>query len=129
MAVLEAEVPVLHRVFIPNVASTGRHGSAAEGALSAPVSRFAYQVYSAHWNKGVTQDPINIEESARTITDLLLDVPDPSVYKKHDEVEVNGISYVVQGLPVADNQWSDNTMPFPEYDDMFGGTVHIRRVT
>lgn len=129
MAILDATVPVQHRVFIPNVASTGRHGSAAEGELSDPVQRFAYQVYPAHQGGTVTFDPVNIETAARVITDLFMDVDDPSVYKKHDEVQINGIAYVVQGLPVADNQWGDGTQLFSEYDDMFGGLVHIRRVS
>lgn len=129
MAVVEALVPVQHRVFVQNVASTGRHGSAAEGELSAPIQRFALDVYPAHWNRGVTLDPIDIDTAARTVTDMLMDVPDPSVYKKRDEVSINGIAFVVQGLPEITGDWAEGMMPFPQYDDMFGGVVHIRRVT
>jgi hypothetical protein len=76
MGILDPQVSVLHRVFIPNVASTGRHGSAGEGELSDPVQRFAYQIYPAHQGGTVTFDPVDIETSARAITDLFMDVDD-----------------------------------------------------
>lgn len=127
MAVLDAQVPVAHRSFVPNSAP-GRHGSAQEGTLSDPVTRYAYQVYPARWQRPVP-DPINLEDTGRTITNLLMDVPDPSVYKKRDSVLINGLAYEVQGLPEAEGDWGNGTQLFPEYDDMFGGTVLIRRVT
>lgn len=127
MPVVAAEVPVAHRVFVRNVASTGRHGSAQEGTLSDPITRLVYQVYPMHW-RASHADPPDIEDYNRTVTDLLMDVPDPSLYKKRDQVAVNGVSFEVQGLPdMAD--WSNGTQLFSEYDDLFGGTVHLRRVT
>jgi hypothetical protein len=129
MAVLEAQVPVMHRVFVQNTGNTGRHGSAAEGTLSDPIARYALDVYPAHWARGVTLDPVDIDTAARTVIDMLMDVPDPSVYKKRDEVLINGIAFVVQGLPEITGDWAEGMMPLPEYDDMFGGVVHIRRVT
>lgn len=126
MSVLEAQVPVQHRVFIQNVASTGRHGSSQEGELSDPIDRFAYQVYPARWQRPVP-DPINLEDLSRAVVDLVMDVPDPSVYKQRDTVLLNGVSFEVQGLP--DFMGWDALQIFPEYDDMFGGSVLIKRVT
>lgn len=126
MAVLAAEVPVEHRVFIPNT-TPGRHGSAQEGTLSDPIDRLAYQIYPARWQRPVP-DPINLEDIARTVTDLVMDVPDPSMYKKRDVVLVNGIAFEVQGLPDFTG-WGDGLQIMSEYDDMFGGSVLIKRVT
>jgi hypothetical protein len=122
----DAQVPIMHRVFVKNT-TAGRHGSAEEGTLSDPVQRFIIQVYPARWQRP-TPDPINMEDYTRTITNLVMDVPDPKVYKKHDEVLINGTSFVVQGNPDVDANWADGTQIFPEYDSLFGGQVLIRRV-
>jgi hypothetical protein len=127
MSVLEAEVVVQHRVFIENTASTGRHGSSQEGTLSDPIERKVFQIFPARWQRPVP-DPINLEDLDRSITDLLMDVPDPSVYKQRDTVLINGVSFVVQGLPDFQG-WGDGLQIMSEYDDMFGGSVLIRRVT
>lgn len=127
MAVLDAEVPVEHYVFTMNTGS-GRHGSSQEGTLATvPIKRFAYQVYPARWQRPVP-DPINMEDLARSVVDLLMDVPDPTVYKQRDAVHIKGISFVVQGLPDFTG-WGDGLQIMSEYDDMFGGSVLIRRVT
>lgn len=129
MAVWKPQVPVTHRVFVQNTASTGRHGSSTEGTFAEPpTQRYAYQVYPARWQRPVP-DPINIEDAQRTVTNMLMDVPDPSVYKKRDSVIINGISFEVQGLPEMGDNWGNGTQMLPEYDSMFGGQVLIRRVT
>jgi hypothetical protein len=73
-------------------------------------------------------DPISIEYVERTIVDLILEVPDATVYNKLDNVEVNDgtewQTYSVQGQPVS---WSDG-LPWQRYAQIFGGTVHVRRV-
>lgn len=122
MAVLDAEVPVMHRVFVLGT-NTGRHGSAQEGTLSDPIPRFAYQIYAKRWGTPRT-DITTTEIEVGTTTDMLLDVPDATVYKKRDTVEISGVSYEVQGRP---EDWAGDQM-MPDYDDMFGGTVLIRRV-
>lgn len=127
MSVLAAQVPIMHRVFVKNSATTGRHGSAEEGTLSAPVQRLIIQIYPARWQRP-TPDPINMEDYERTITNLVMDVPDPTVYKKRDEVLINGVAFVVQGLPEVDANWGDGLQMLSEYDDLFGGQVLIRRV-
>lgn len=116
----------MHRVFVPNSAPV-RHGQAAEGTLADPVQRFVYQIYPARWQRPVP-DPINIEDLARTETNLLMDVPDSSVYKNQDQVLVKGKAFVVQANPEFES-WGDGMQIMSEYDDMFGGTVLIRRVT
>lgn len=126
MPVLEAEVVVQHRVFVPNTAP-GRHGSSQEGTLSDPIERRAYQVYPARWQRPV-HDPVNMENYDQTVTDLLMDVPDPSVYKARDTVLIKGTSFVVQGQPIFED-WGDGLQIMSEYDDLFGGNVLIRRVT
>lgn len=127
MSVLEAQVPIQHRVFVKNNATTGRHGSSEEGTLSAPVQRKVIQVYPARWQRP-TPDPINMEDYTRTVTNLVMDVPDPTVYKKRDEVLINGVAFVVQGLPDVDANWGNGNQMLPQYDDLFGGQVLIRRV-
>ena len=114
-------------MFIENNGSTGRHGSSQEGTLSDPIDRFAYQVYPARWQRAIP-DPIDLENLDKTITDLLMDVPDPTVYKARDTVQINGVSFVVQGLPDFMG-WGTGLQIMSEYDDMFGGQVLIRRVT
>lgn len=126
MSVLDAEVPVMHRVFIPNTPG-GRHGSATEGTLSDPIERKAFQVYPARWQR-LQPDPINVEDVDHAVTELVMDVPDSSVYKQRDTVEINGTSFVVQGLPDFQG-WGDGLQIMSEYDDMFGGSVLIKRVT
>lgn len=128
MPVMDAQVPVMHRVFHQNPVSTGRHGSASEGTLSDPIQRWAYQVYPARWQRA-TPDPINVEDNDRTVTNMLMDVPDPTVYKKGDSVLVNGFSFEVQGFANMESNWGNGTQMLPEYDDLFGGQVLIRRVT
>lgn len=126
MAVLEAQVPVEHRVFTENPATTGRHGSSQEGTLAEPVTRYAYQIYPANWTTP-RPDPINMENMDNSITNLLMDVPDPSVYHQRDTVLIHGKSFIVQGIPEFDD-WGNGMQIMGEYDDMFGGTVLIRRV-
>lgn len=128
MSVMEAQVPVWHRVFTQNSGSTGRHGSSTEGTLSDPIQRWAYQVYPARWQRPVP-DPIDIEDSNRTVTNMLMDVPDPTLYKKGDSVLVNGFSFEVQGFTNMESDWGNGLQMLPEYDDLFGGQILIRRVT
>lgn len=132
MALWDAQVVVWHRVFMENVVSTGRHGSATEGTLADPVQRKVYQVYAARWQRP-TPDPIDIEDATNTVTNLVMDVPDPKVYHKRDTVLIggtdgtDGVSFVVQGVPEVDANWGNGTQMLPQYDDLFGGQVLIRR--
>ena len=124
MGLLDPQVPVEHRTFVLNTVP-GRHGSATEGTLSDPVTRKIFQVYPVGWLKG---DPINVEDPDRTVTDLVMDVPDSTVYHKRDTVTIHGTSFVVQGLPEFDD-WGNGLSYRTEYDHLFGGTVLLKRVT
>jgi hypothetical protein len=127
MPVLDAEVPVMHRVFVQNTGPQPHHGMSDEGTLSDPIERFIYQVYPARWQRPIP-DPIDLENYDKTISNFIMDVPDSSVYKKRDQVLVNGIAFEVQGQPGLES-WSSGMQIMSEYDDMFGGQVLIRRVT
>lgn len=123
MSVLDAEIPIYHQVFIPPLGGVGRNNP---GSLSDPILRFVYSVAPmASWGS-VRADPIDVDAVARTVQDILIDVPDPSLYKKLDTVVIQGVSYEIQGQP-DQNDWGAN-MPFADYDDMFGAVVHARRV-
>lgn len=126
MALLDAQVPVAHRVFTPNTGTPTRHGQADEGTLSEPIPRLAYQVYPANW-QGLRPDPINWQDFDRTITTLIMDVPDPSVYHVRDTVMIHGKSFLVQGLPEFSDQ-GDGTKMGTGYDRHFGGQVLLKRV-
>jgi hypothetical protein len=95
------------------------------GELSDPIIRMIIGIQQL--NDGRV-DPISIEYVERTIIDLLLEVPDPKLYKKLDNVLVNNgvewLTYEVQNRPVS---WS-NGLPWQRYASIFGGTVHVRRV-
>ena len=125
MAVLEAQIPVEHRSFVPNTVP-GRHGSAQEGSLAEPVTRYVVQVYPANW-QSLRPDPINLESLDRNIVDLIVEVPDPEVYKARDTITIRGKSFVVQGQPEF-SDFGNGYQMMPEYDDMFGGQVLVRRV-
>lgn len=127
MPLLDAQVPVAHRLFVLGTPTEPkRHGQVQEGTLSDPVTRYAYSVYPANWI-GLRPDPINWQDYDETITTLVMNVPDPSVYHVQDTVTIHGKSFVVQGLPeFADN--SDGTKMAPGYDSHFGGQVLIKRV-
>jgi hypothetical protein len=128
MPVLDAEVPVEHRVWVQNSGPQQHHGQASEGTYSEPITRYAYQVYPARWQRP-TPDPINIEDLARTDINLLMDVPDATVYKNQDQVLINGTAFVVQGNPGFED-WGDGMQLMSVYDDLLGGgQVLIRRVT
>jgi hypothetical protein len=125
MPTVTAQVPVAHRVFIPN-SGPGRHGSAQEGTLSDPIDRLAYQVYPARWQRP-TADAMTIEEVASSTVELLMDVPDSGVYKKQDTVLIHGTSFVVQGYPDFES-WGNGLQIMSKYDHLFGGQVLIKRV-
>lgn len=122
MPIFPASVPIQHQVF--SVTGTDAHNNPV-GELAAPVTRYIIGIQQLHDGK---VDPISIEFVERTIVDLILEVPDPKLYKKLDRVLVNNgnewLAYEVQGQPVS---WS-NGLPWQRYAPLFGGTVHVRRV-
>jgi hypothetical protein len=122
MPIFPASIEILHQIF--TVTGTDSHGNPV-GSLSEPITRLIIGIQQLGDGR---VDPISIEYVERTITDLILEVPDPTLYKKLDSVSVyNGVewlAYEVQGKPVS---WSRG-LPWQRYSSIFGGTVHVRLV-
>jgi hypothetical protein len=122
MPVFPATIEIQHQIW--TVTGTDGHGNPI-GSLSDPIIRYIIGIQQLGDGR---VDPISIEYDERTITDLILEVPDPTLYKKLDNVLVNNgdewLAYEVQGKPVS---WSRG-LPFQRYASLFGGTVHVRRV-
>lgn len=123
---MNPEVVVLHRVFVPNSGPQTRHGMTDEGTLSDPITRYAFQFYPARWQRPVP-DPVDTEDYDRSISNMILDTPEPSMYKKRDQIEVDGVAYLVQGRPEAES-WSNGNQLMSQYDSFFGGQILVRRV-
>jgi hypothetical protein len=129
LTVLPAKIPIQHQVWVWQVDSQGKQVLDADGnpvgSLAAPVTRYIIGIQQLHDGR---VDPISVEYVERTITDLILEVPDPTLYKKLDRVLVNTtgetVAYEVQGRPV---NWQIG-LPWQHYSKLFGGTVHVRRV-
>jgi hypothetical protein len=123
MPVFPASIEIQHQSYVVD-GGTDADGNPT-GALAAPVTRFIIGIQQLGDGR---VDPISIEYVERTITDLLLEVPDPTPYKKLDRVLVNNgnesLSYEVQNRFTS---WS-NGLPWQRYASLFGGTVHVRRV-
>lgn len=126
MPVLPATITIQHQVF--TTTGTDEHNNPI-GTLADPVDRSVIGVYQfgADHDHGEV-DPISVEYAARTIIDMVLQVPDPTLYKKWDNVLIfdgdNWIAFEVQGRPV---DWRLG-IPWPRYGGLFGGIVHARRV-
>lgn len=129
VGILPATISFQHRVWTPGAADI--HGNPT-GALGAPINRLAIACYPMHFRNPHT-DPISADYVARTETDILVDVPDASLFKKLDQLIFamelpfatdTGIAFEVQGLPV---NWGLN-MPIQAFGRLFPGVVHGRRV-
>jgi hypothetical protein len=122
MPIFPTDIEIKHQIFM--VTGTDSHGNPV-GSLSDPITRFIIGIQQLGDGR---VDPISVEYVERTIIDLILQVPDPTLYKKLDNVLVfNGeewLAYEVQNRPVS---WS-NGLPWQRYSKVFGGTVHVRRV-
>jgi hypothetical protein len=122
MAIFPASVEIQHQVWTQT--GTDGHNNPI-GTLASPVTRYIIGIQQLQDGR---VDPISLDYVERTIIDLILEVPDPTLYKKLDNVLVyNGtewLTYEVQNRPVS---WS-NGLPWQRYASIFGGTVHVRRV-
>lgn len=122
MPIFPTDVQIQHQVFTPN--GTDAHNNPI-GTLAAPVIRNIIGIQQLGDGR---VDPISVDFVERTIVDLILQVPNPKLFKKLDRVLVNNgiewLAYEVQGQPVS---WS-NGLPWQRYASIFGGTVHVRRV-
>lgn len=96
------------------------------GALADPVDRKIIGFQQLHDGR---VDPINPDYVERTITDIIMEVPDGTVYHKLDRVLLNRtadewLAFEVQGRTPT---WQQG-IPWQHYARLFGDTVHIRRV-
>lgn len=122
MPVFPATIPIQHYVYTGS--TDDAHGNETP-TYADPVTRMIIGIQQLGDGR---VDPISVEYVERTITDLIIQVPDPTLYKKLDNIGVNNtvewLLYEVQGKPVS---WS-NGLPWQRYSSLFGGTLHVRRV-
>lgn len=122
MPIFPCLVEIQHQIWTST--GTDAHGNPT-GSLSAPITRMIIGIQQLGDGR---VDPISVDYDERTITDLILEVPDPTLYSKLDNVLIydgaDWEAYEVQGKPVS---WSRG-LPFQRYAAIFGGTVHVRRV-
>jgi hypothetical protein len=124
-SVLPATIEVQHQVY-EYTGTTDARGNKV-GALADPVTRLVISFYRLGW-ESPRHDPISLDYEARTITDLLMLVPDPNIYKKLDRVLIpsgsDWVAYEVQNITIS---WSEG-FTWRRYAPLLGGEVHIRRV-
>lgn len=119
-SVFEASITVQHSSFTPG-GTRDSHNNVID-TYADSVERQAISVYPLH--RLPHHDVVSSEYVARTMIDFIMEVPDASVYKKQDRVTYNDMVFIVAGYPF---NWGEND-PFG-FGDMFGGSVHIERVT
>lgn len=122
MSLIDATIPIGHQVAI--VTGQDSHGNDVVGYPNPPIQRMAIAIYPPTFQRA-KPDPVTVEEAERTETELFVEVPDATLYKKPDRVLLSGVSYRVEGLP---RNWGSDA-PFGFDAEMFGGTLHVRRVT
>jgi hypothetical protein len=104
MPVFPATITVQHQVWVWNTNGDGNPVLDADGnptgQLSAPVDRKVIGFQQLHDGR---VDPISPDYVERTITDIVMEVPDGSVYKKLDRVTLASggeqVAFEVQGRP------------------------------
>jgi len=122
MTIFDANLDIDHQAVVATGIDT--HGNETFGYPNPPVARKAIAIYPISWTRP-RRDPVEVETVARTETQLLVDVPDATIYKKNDRVFIFGESFKVENRP---RNWGDDA-PFGLDASMFGGTVHVLRVT
>ena len=96
MTLIPALIPFQHLVWSPTGVKDD-HGN-DPGKMSDPIDHKAIEIHPLHW-RNPHVDPISADYMDRTETDILIEVEEPGLYKKLDQVIVNGIDYDVQGIP------------------------------
>jgi hypothetical protein len=120
--VYPADIQVQHLVYVPDGGTDSRGNPT--GVLDAPVIRQVIGFY----RPGPQPDPISLDYMARTITQLVMLVYEPTLYNKLDQVwaydGAEWLAYQVQNQPIS---WATG-YPWRRYAALFGGEVYIRRV-
>ena len=121
MSVVEANIEVQHQVWT----KTGTKDSHNKDIyVHGPViPRKVEAIYPLHARP--RRDPVTVEYEARTETDLLMSVPDATIYNKNDRILIHGKAFLVQNDP---RNWGGDD-PFGFDASMFGGQIHLKRVT
>lgn len=120
-SVFAASIPIQHAAVIIGGGGTGNHGEPIN-TYTEPVARQAIAVYPLH--RLPHHDIVGSEYIARTMIDFIMEVPDASIFTKQDQITYDGKVFLVAGFPF---NWGDND-PFG-FGSMFGGSVHIERVS
>jgi hypothetical protein len=121
MSIFSATIPVQHQVWTDN-GTRDSHNKPIH-SLAPPVTRMVEAIYPLHMRP--RRDPVTVEYEARTETDLLMSVPDATIYSKNDRVLIKGKAFLVQNDP---RNWGGDD-PFGFDKTMFGGQIHLKRIT
>jgi hypothetical protein len=119
--IFDQKITVQHETWT-DTGIADEHGNEVMG-FSKPVERKVIAFYPLH--RLPHHDIVGSEYVARVMIDFIMEVPDASVYHKGDRVTLMGDVYLVQGFPF---NWADGN-PFGFDKSVFGGSVHVERVT
>jgi hypothetical protein len=119
--IFNADITIQHEVMTDS-GTTDSHGNEIETYATA-VTRQVIAVYPLH--RLPHHDVVSAEYVARTMLDFIIEVPDASIYKKNDRITLYGLKFLVQGFPF---NWGGNN-PFGLDTSIFGGSIHVERVT
>jgi hypothetical protein len=127
LGAFDPTLPITHQIRIPALNEDGTEKTSNHGnviyTFGPPISRFAICFYPLH--KIPHHDTVSSDYVARTMIDFIMEVPDANLFTKDDLVTYRGLKYTVEGFPF---NWGDDN-PFGMDGTMFGGSVHILRVT
>jgi hypothetical protein len=127
LGVFTPTIPIMHQIRTPELNEDGTQKTSGHGnaiyTFSDPIPRLAIAVYPLH--KIPHHDQVSADYAARVMIDFIMEVPDASLFTKDDLVTYAGLKYAVEGFPF---DWG-STNPFGVDATMFGGSVHILRVT
>jgi hypothetical protein len=127
LGVFNPTIPIMHQIRTPALNEDGTQKTSTHGnviyTFGEPITRLAIAVYPLH--KIPHRDQVSADYVARVMIDFIMEVPDPTLFTKDDLVTFAGLKYTVEGFPFA---WG-STNPFGVDATMFGGSVHITRIT
>lgn len=121
MSIFPATIPVQHQVWT-DTGNKDSHNKTIYN-FAPPVARMVIAVHPMR--RMPRRDPVTVEYEARTETDLVVEVPDATIYSKNDRVLIKGEAFLVQNDP---RNWGGDD-PFGFDKTMFGGSLHVKRIT
>ena len=120
--IFAANITVQHQVW-NQTGTKDNHGNYPTNSFDDPVERPVIAIYPLH--RLPHHDVVDSEYVGRVMIDFIMEVPDSSVYHKNDRVIYQDLNFRVQGFPF---NWGGSD-PFGFDPTLFGGSVHIERVT